>query len=104
MASPEKTCRPHSDRLPHSSRFAVDRGANCDFCAVLRQNIRNSPADSPAVRFLLGCHYGYLGYPRHSVREFDKVLNRVPQDELTQKLRIPMSRRLSAVPPTTNVD
>ena len=43
--------------------------------------------DSPAVRFLLGYQYGYLGYPEQAVRELDKTLELEPKDELAKKLR-----------------
>jgi tetratricopeptide (TPR) repeat protein len=43
--------------------------------------------DAPELRFLLGYHYGYLGYPKEAVRELDKAIEMAPQDELARKLR-----------------
>jgi tetratricopeptide (TPR) repeat protein len=43
--------------------------------------------DSPAVRFLLGFHYGYLGYPHEAVRELDRVVQMNPQDQFAKDLR-----------------
>ena len=37
--------------------------------------------------FLLGYHFGYLGYPKQAVRELDKALDIQPQDVGSQKLR-----------------
>jgi tetratricopeptide (TPR) repeat protein len=38
-----------------------------------------SPSD-PALRFLLGYHYGYLGYPSQAVKELDAGIELQPQD------------------------
>jgi hypothetical protein len=43
--------------------------------------------DSPAGRFLLGFHYGYLGYPEQSVRELDQAIKLNPKDKMAKKLR-----------------
>ena len=37
--------------------------------------------------FLLGYHYGYLGYPKHATTELDKAIKLAPQDQASQKLR-----------------
>jgi tetratricopeptide (TPR) repeat protein len=42
---------------------------------------------SPALQFLLGYHYGYLGYPKHAITELDKAMKLAPQDQAAQKLR-----------------
>ena len=54
---------------------------------------------SPALQFLLGYHYGYLGYPREAVRELDKGLKLMPQDTVAQELRGVFNAQLS--PATT---
>ena len=51
------------------------------------EKARDTAPENPALRFLLGYHYGYLGYPKQAVRELDKALDLVPQDLATQKLR-----------------
>ncbi|HQU46314.1 MAG TPA: hypothetical protein PK867_26140, partial [Pirellulales bacterium] len=43
--------------------------------------------DSPAVRFLLGFHYGYLGYPKEAVRELKRTLQTNSQDQAARALR-----------------
>jgi tetratricopeptide (TPR) repeat protein len=43
--------------------------------------------DSPAVRFLLGYHYGFLGYPKEAMAELDKAISLAPQDNISQQLR-----------------
>jgi hypothetical protein len=39
------------------------------------------------LRFLLGYHFGNLGYPTQAVRELDKAMDLQPQDLGSQKLR-----------------
>ncbi len=48
---------------------------------------RDAKPENPALRFLLGYHFGYLGYPKQAVRELDKALDLQPQDLGSQKLR-----------------
>ncbi|HVW37445.1 MAG TPA: hypothetical protein VHB99_09070, partial [Pirellulales bacterium] len=60
--------------------------------------------ESPALEFLLGYHYGYLGYPREAVRELDKAIALNPQDQLAAKLKQIMSAKIApaggaALPP-----
>ena len=55
---------------------------------------KQTGADSPAVHFLLGYHYGYLGYPKQAIAELDKTLAIVPEDALAGKLRTIMVARL----------
>jgi tetratricopeptide (TPR) repeat protein len=42
---------------------------------------------NPALRFIVGFHYGYLGYPVEAVRELDKLLELAPKDQAGRKLR-----------------
>ena len=58
---------------------------------------RRRAEDSPTLRFLLGYHYGYLGYPKEAVRELDKALEMGPQDELARKLRAEFATKLKSV-------
>ena len=51
------------------------------------ENARDAKPDNPALRFLLGYHFGYLGYPKQAVRELDKALDLQSQDLGSQKLR-----------------
>jgi tetratricopeptide (TPR) repeat protein len=50
--------------------------------------------NSPALRFLLGYHYAYLGFPQQAVRELEKALKLNPQDELARQLRDLMKAEL----------
>jgi hypothetical protein len=50
--------------------------------------------DSPGKRFLLGFHYGYLGYPKEAVRELDKAVELNPKDKLAAELRNVMAAKL----------
>jgi hypothetical protein len=51
------------------------------------ERARKEKPDDPALRFLLGFHYLYLGYPSQATRELDKVIQLEPKDEFAQKLR-----------------
>ena len=44
------------------------------------EKARDAKPDSPALHFLLGFHFGYLGYPKHAVKELDKTLTLAPKD------------------------
>ena len=51
------------------------------------ENARNAKPDDPAMRFVLGYHFGYLGYPKHAVAELDRALDLQPIDLGSQELR-----------------
>ena len=51
--------------------------------------------DSPGKRFLLGFHYGYLGYPKEAVRELDKAIEQNPKDKLAGELRNLMAAKFT---------
>jgi tetratricopeptide (TPR) repeat protein len=51
------------------------------------EKARTAKPDDPALRFLLGYHFGYLGYPKQAVQELDKALDLQPKDLGSQKLR-----------------
>jgi hypothetical protein len=57
-----------------------------DQLKTLEKAVKDDPKD-PARRFLVGFHYGYLGYPADAVRELDKLVEMNPKDELGRKLR-----------------
>src|SRR5262249_22977970 len=71
-----------------------------DYTDQLRalEKARDTKQDDPALRFLLGWHYGYLGYPKHSVRELDKAIELAPKDEVSKKLREVMAAKLGEAP------
>jgi tetratricopeptide (TPR) repeat protein len=77
---------------------------NGDYTKQLRalEAASENPASATAaVRFLLGYQYGYLGYPKHAVAEFDAALKEVPQDEVARRLRDLMAAKLA---PTKTTD
>ena len=55
---------------------------NQDFTDQLRglETARTANPNDPALRFLLGYQYGYLGYPTQAIAEFDKGIALRPQD------------------------
>jgi tetratricopeptide (TPR) repeat protein len=59
-----------------------------DYTAQLRaleKAVREKPKD-PALRFLLGYHYGYLGYPADAVRQLEHLKKFAPADKIGLKL------------------
>ena len=52
---------------------------------TLEKAAKDKP-DDPALRFLLGYHYGFLGYPKEAVQQLEKCITLAPQDEAAQKL------------------
>jgi tetratricopeptide (TPR) repeat protein len=54
------------------------------------KNLAKAAADKPndpALRFLLGFHYGYSGRVADAVRELNKLVQLEPKDQLGRKLR-----------------
>lgn len=58
------------------------------------EKARDERPDDPAIRFLLGWHYGYLGYPKRAVRELNKTLELAPKDEVAKKVRDAIAEKL----------
>lgn len=61
---------------------------------TLEQAVRDKP-DSPALRFLAGFHYAYLGFPQQAIDQLERVLKLAPQDEAAKLLRDEMRSKLS---------
>jgi tetratricopeptide (TPR) repeat protein len=57
------------------------------------EKARDSNPEDPAVRFLLGHHFGFLGYPKQAVTELDKVLDLQPRDVAAYKLRTLLAKQ-----------
>jgi hypothetical protein len=60
---------------------------------ALEKSVGEKPND-PALRFLAGFHYAYLGYPQLAVDQLDKGLKIAPQDEMAKLLRDEMRAKL----------
>jgi tetratricopeptide (TPR) repeat protein len=62
--------------------------------------------DDPAMRFLLGYHYGFLGFPKEAVTQLEKCVTIAPEDEAAQKLldifgeKLPKKEQPPVKPPT----
>ncbi len=74
-----------------------------DYTTQLRalEKLRDEKPEDPAFRFLLGYHYGFLGYPKQGLKQLDKCGEVAPQDELAKKLQERMQVLLNpkSVPP-----
>jgi len=81
-------------------------GKGDDYTAQIRaleRAARRKPDDA-GMRFLLGYHYGFLGYPIEAVKQLQKCLSVAPQDEVAKKLLRIFEERLpktSGNPSTT---
>jgi tetratricopeptide (TPR) repeat protein len=54
--------------------------------------------NDPAMRFLAGFHYAYLGYPKEAIDQLDKGLKIAPRDEMAKQLRDEMQAKLPKPP------
>lgn len=59
-----------------------------DYTAQLRalEKAAKDKADDPGLRFLLGYHYGFLGFPKEAVVQLEKCVSLAPEDDMAQKL------------------
>ncbi|MGQ0632997.1 MAG: tetratricopeptide repeat protein [Planctomycetaceae bacterium] len=66
----------------------------------LEKAVKDKPKE-PALRFLAGFHYAYLGYPKEAIDQLDKGLKLAPRDEAAKRLRDEMQAKLpkSSTPP-----
>ncbi len=60
------------------------------------EKARDAKPDDAAVRFLLGFHFGYLGYPKQAVRELDKAVELQPRDPAARKLHDIFAAKIDA--------
>jgi hypothetical protein len=72
-----------------------------DYTDQLRalEKARDAKPDNPAIRFLLGFHFGYLGYPKQAVRELDKAMTLAPKDLGSRKIREIFAAKMPDAPP-----
>ena len=63
------------------------------------EKARDAKQDSPALHFLAGFHFGYLGYPKHAVKELDKTLTLAPKDLGARKVRDIFAAKWPEAPP-----
>lgn len=52
---------------------------------ALEKAAREKP-EEPSLRFLLGYHYGFLGYPTEAVKQLEKCVSLAPRDEVAQRV------------------
>jgi len=74
-------------------------GSYQDYTSQLRalEGAARTKSNDPALRFLLGYHYAYLGYPQQAVDQLDKVLSLAPGDDIAKQLRDEMKAKLPKV-------
>ncbi len=88
------------------SNYTQLYGNSQDYTDQLKalEKARDAKPDSPALRFLLGYHYGYLGYAKQAVRELDKAMQIEPRDPVSRRVRDIFAAKLGlpASPPAAN--
>lgn len=67
-----------------------------DHIRALEKAIKEQPQD-PALRFLAGYHYMYLGYPKQALDQLDRGLKVAPRDLVAKKLRDEVASKLKPV-------
>lgn len=75
---------------------------------ALEKAVNNKPGD-PALRFLAGYHFGYLGFLKPSIDQLERGLQNEPRDEIAKQLRDEMesrlgTRKLTPPPPAPAAD
>ena len=62
-------------------------GKGEDYTTQLRalEKAAREKADEASLRFLLGYHYGFLGYPAEAVKQLEKCVSLAPQDAIARK-------------------
>lgn len=60
---------------------------------ALEKAIKEKP-DDPALRFLAGFHYAYLGFTQQAIDQLDKTLKLSSRDELARQLREELRSKL----------
>jgi hypothetical protein len=68
------------------SQLYPDSGAYASQLRKLEAATAAKP-NNPALRLLLGYHYGYLGYPQSAIRELDNALRLQPRSRVASMLR-----------------
>jgi len=72
--------------VKHFDQLYTDRTAYGKQLQAL-EAARDKQTDDPALRFLLGYHFGFLGHREPALRELDKAIALEPQDQGSKKLR-----------------
>jgi hypothetical protein len=72
-----------------------------DQLRALEKAVKEKPND-PALRFLAGFQYAYLGYPKEAIDQLEKGLKFAPRDQMARKLREELKAKLPkpAEPPS----
>ena len=90
----------------HQLQGALRQHRRLHLSASVLEKARDEKPNDPALHFLLGWQFGYLGYPTQSIRELDKTLELVPSDQVAKKVRDAMAEKLpkAELPPPAPVE
>jgi tetratricopeptide (TPR) repeat protein len=76
---------------------------NATYTQQLRaaEQARNAKPDDPALRFVLGFQFNYLGYPTQAAKEVEKAVQLMPHDEFSKRLLDAIhGKTIAPTPPT----
>jgi tetratricopeptide (TPR) repeat protein len=67
---------------------------------ALEKAVKEKP-DAPALRFLAGFHYAYLGFTQQALDQLERALKLAPRDEMARQLCDDLRARLAkpSIPP-----
>jgi tetratricopeptide (TPR) repeat protein len=76
-------------------------GNSQDYTTQLRslEKAMEEKPGNPALRFLAGFHYAYLGFQKQALEQLEKGLKLAPRDEIARQLRDETRSRLVKPPP-----
>ena len=80
--------------IAHYDELYGKRTDYTDQLHLLEKAIKDKPAE-PALRFLVGFHYAYLGFVTESVDQLEAGLKLAPRDEIARQLRNEMHAKLA---------
>ena len=94
------TCSPRTSGARSVQNYTQLYGTNSDYTNQLKalEAARTRDPKDPALRFLLGFHYGYLGYPKEAVRELGKAVELERRDPAARKLHDIFAAKIGASP------
>jgi tetratricopeptide (TPR) repeat protein len=80
--------------IAHHEELYGKRTDYTDQLHALESAIKARPAE-PALRFLAGFHYAYLGFATEAVDQLEEALKLAPRDEMTRQLRNELRNKLA---------
>jgi hypothetical protein len=86
--------------ISHYTELYADTKDYTQQLRTLEKAVKEKP-DAPALRFLAGFHYAYLGFTQQAIDQLERALKLSPRDELARQLRDELRGKLAkpSIPP-----